>query len=55
MGPAEQDDGGSRPKSVSSLLIRLSAMSVDYGVERWVVEEMYVGCQRWKGGKERLL
>jgi len=27
MGPAEQEDGGSRPRSVSSLLIRLRAMA----------------------------
>jgi len=27
IGPAEHDDGGSRPRSVSSLLILLSAMA----------------------------
>lgn len=38
----EVDRGGCiyRPKSVSSLLMRLSAISCDCGVERWTVEEM---------------
>jgi len=29
IGPAEQDDGGSRPKSVSSLLILFNAIAKD--------------------------